>query len=900
MPREANKPVIAKWEYSQNATIILSITSDAFSLEDLRGKVDNLFKSSFKRIDGVANVDVWGGRERKILVEMDQAKLASFNIGYEKVMTVLGNNNLNLLVGEVEGIRSKFLIRTIGLFATIDDVRNIGIGVTHRGSIIRLKDVATVEDSYMEPTAFARINLYDNVSVYVSKESSANTLSVTSSVRKETAKILAESKEDIKVNFLYDQGEYIEEAISAVKKSLLIGGLLAMIVLLVYLRDIAATAVIALSIPISIIATFIFMNFFGITLNIMTLSGLALGTGMLVDNSIVVLENIFHKRQKGFDIKTSAINGSEEVWLAILASTITTIAVFLPMIFIDKDIRILYSGLALTVTFSIMASLFVSLSLVPMLYYQSARFWKFGKKKEFIQKIAQKMYQEALLMSIRYRYIFLLLIVVLFALSIIRVTSLGMEMTGQMSKGQFSINFTPPPGTKLEKVDEVVRKVEAMLSEIPEIETISANVKRDNPKLLVSLVPLSQRTRSKQEIVDLLRLETSKIPKFFIYFYTGAQESDTKEIVIDIFGHDYIKLKTLANSVGKEISSLPYLTDVKLRMRNPRPEYGLVVDKHRAAYYGLSVRKIADTVHGQVRGLRATKFHSDAHEIEMIARLQKSDRKNLQDLENLVVSTKKGNIIRLKQVAGLIPTRGPTEIYRRNKSRYIQVTASIEDKDLGSVAVAVEKLLEGIKFPKDYFYRFGGDYPILIKSRNQLSGAIGVTILLVYMILASLFQSYYQPFIIMISVPLAVIGVVLALQFTDNPLSTSVFIGMIMLAGIVVNNAIILVDHANNLKKQGKKRFRIIIQAGKDRLRPIFMTTTTTVLGLIPMALSTDGASDLWAPLAITVMGGLLSSTFLTLIVIPNIYILFEDINDIFKYLFTRKDRKKKGVIYYE
>ncbi|MEW6534645.1 MAG: efflux RND transporter permease subunit [Candidatus Auribacterota bacterium] len=902
LPQEANKPVIAKWEYSQNSTVIMSVTSNKYVPEMLRRKVDESFKSNLTRIDGVANVEVWGGRERKILVDMDQSKLMALKVSYEDVMNVLGANNFNLLVGEIENEQDKLLIRTLGLFNSVEDIQQIGIAKSKENKIIRVKDVADVYDGYLESTAYSRVNLYETVSIYVSKESAANTLQITKKIRQEVAKILNQLDDDIKITYLYDQGEFIELAITSVKNSLIIGALLAMAVLLLFLRDIASTTVIAMSIPISVVATFIFMDFFGITLNTMTLSGLALGTGMLVDNSIVVLENIFHRRNKGASAREAAIVGSEQVWLAILASTITTIAVFLPMIFIDRDIRMLYSGLALTVTFSILASLFVSLSLVPMAYTQFSKVCRFTQKRELLQKLSQKIYQEILVVSIRYRYLFLIVIFLLFALSVFRVTNMGMELSGRMSKDQFSINMTPPSGTKLEKVDTTVREIEAWLSDIPEIQTISSNVKRDDPKILVTLVPEHKRSRTKDEIIDVLREKTDQIPKFFIYYYTGAQESESKEIVIDVYGFDYEKLRTLANAMAKNISVLNYLKDIKLRMRDPRPEYSLVVDKQRASLYGMTVKEVADVIHGQMRGLRATKFHSEASEIETITRLREEDRKTISDLEHLILTTKNGQRLFLKQIAGFIPSKGPTEVYRKNKNRFIQVTASIGEKDLGSVAADVEKILDKMTFPKDYFYRFGGDYPLLVKSRNQLSGAIAVTIILVYMILASLFQSYYQPFIIMISVPLATVGVVLALEITDRPLSTSVFMGMIMLAGIVVNNAIILVDHANALKEQGKKRFHIIIQAGKDRLRPIFMTTTTTILGLIPMAMDVSKAADLWAPLAITVMGGLISSTFLTLIVVPNIYILFEDVKELLVHILSRfkKDKFLEERVVYE
>jgi len=899
LPREANKPVIAKWEYSQNSTMVISVTSDDYSPEMLRRKVDENFKSNLMRVNGVADVQVWGGRERKILVELDQAKLMSYNLSYDRVMDILGANNYNLLVGEIEGKHNKLLIRTLGLFNTVEDIQKIGVGISYQGSIIRLSDVADVKDSYLEPSGYSRVNMYDTVSIMISKESMANTLQVTKEIRAEVSKILDKiNEENIKITYLYDQGEHIEDAIQAVKNSLWQGAFLSMFILILFLWDLPATFVIALSIPISVIATFIFMNFFGITLNVMTLSGLALGTGMLVDSSIVVLENIFHKRQKGMERKTAAIEGSEEVWLAILASTITTVAVFIPMLFIDKDIRMMYSGLAITVVFSIMASLFVSISLVPMAYFQISRFWKFKKRKYSVQMFFQKIYQESLIISIRFRYLFIAIVLLLFVFSIFELTNIGMEVSGSMGKDQFSINMTPPPGTKLEKVDQTVKKIEKMMADMPEISSISSNVKKDDPKIMVTLVPESQRTKTKKEIIDYLRTQTAKIPKYFIYYYTGAQESDTKEVVIDIFGHDYDKLKKVANAIGKSISSLNYLSDIKIRMRDPQPEYNLVVDKQRAALYGFTVRQIADIVHGQMRGLRATKFHSESSEVETITRLQESDRKTIHDLENLILTSKTGQNIYLKQIAGFIPTYGPTEIYRKDKNRMIQVTANIGDKDLATACENIRSLLMDVKFPKDYFYRFGGDYPLLVKSRRQLTMAVCVTVILIYMILASLFQSYYQPFIIMISVPLAAIGVMIALKITGKPLSNSVFIGMIMLAGIVVNNAIILIDHANALRAEGKQRFKIIIHAGRDRLRPIFMTTFTTILGLIPMALDKSKSADLWSPLAITVMGGLVSSTFLTLIVIPNIYILFEDVRYSAQDVFKRKNKKIGDAVY--
>lgn len=1027
LPREIEKPIIAKYEYLDVPIMILAVTGTEYTPEQLRRMVDEAIKKRISRVDGVAKVEVSGGRERKILIEVDQWRLQAHSLSIERVIGVLNLNNLNLLAGDIKRAKDKYLVRAIGEFKTLQEIEQIGVAITPLGSIIHLKDVATVEDSYLEPTSFARMNIRPVVNLYVLKESMANTVRVARGVQKELDHLKPMLPGDVEITPTFNQADFVRKAIDTVKSALLYGAVLAVLVLAIFLadlsttrilalsllvalvvnmflqlvpqpalmpmlfsiilvilfssvllRDLRPTFVIALTIPIAVLATFSLMYFMKITLNVMTLCGLALGVGMLVDSSIVVLENIFKKREEKLNEFKAAPQlvtaGAKEVALAIFASTVTTIIVFLPIIFVNKEIQMLYSGLALTVTFSLLASLFVSLTLVPML---SSRFrlrvvtggrWRatstgyeksnaedpiqesktktpdpgtqrpkdLGRNPFFFR--LQGNYRKALTFVIGYRWLFILLAFGVFAHAVFLSTKLEREFIGIAEQNRFTIFIQMPTGTRLEVSDQVVSRVEKLLTDIPEIKTATARVDPWSSKIYVELVPLNQRKRSTAQTIEALRPGVEKIQPAFIYF-EESQEVGTKEVLLEIYGHDYEILKGLAIEIASRLGAIEKLTDVKIRMREGRPEMRLVIDKQRAALFGLTVGDIAEVIHAQMRGMVATRYHSpivplvrlkgsegrglevrrgrypvysleekrlldrklkefrsarypgqpdlaEVKEIETIARLEEEHRRTFDDLHRLTFATPSGDLIYLKQISAFNLDIGPSEIWRKNKTRMVQVSANTGGMPLGTVARKIREGLTDLKFPKDYFYRFGGNYDKMIRNQKELSFAFWLTLVLVFMVLASLFESYHQPFIIMISVPLAAIGVVSLLTLAHNPVGIGVLIGCIMLAGIVVNNAIILVDRINRYRRDSTTARTVreaVLTACQDRLRPILMTTSTTVLGLLPMALDKSEAATLWSPLALTVIGGLISSTFLTLFILPSIYLFFNDVRNMLK-----------------
>jgi hydrophobic/amphiphilic exporter-1 (mainly G- bacteria), HAE1 family len=905
LPPQIEKPVIAKFEQQDRPIMIVAVTGSGYTPEMLRKIVDGSIKDRILRVNGVANIDIGGGRERKILVEVDQRRLQAYNLPIARIINALNANNLDLLLGEYDKRRDRHLIRVAGGFQSISDIENIGIAVTPSRSIIKVKDVADVKDSYLEAQSYARVNISPVVSLYIQKESQANTVEVAAGIKKVLDE-LSGSVLDEKIRLIetYSQAKSIQEAIDGVKKTLLLGALFAILVLWIFLRDIRSTFIIAVSIPISVIGTFMCMYFFNITLNIMTLSGLAIGVGMLVDSSVVVLENIHRLKEKGVQVIQAVIQGTQEMILAITSGTITTIVVFLPIIFISKDIRILYMGLALTVTFSLVASLFVALSLVPMLSaYLPAINWRRSRdisqaqpragkknKKPLIAKIRTG-YRRFLVKGLRNRYLVAFITMLVFCGAVyMLVFRIEKEFVGTADQQDFTIFIELPTGARLDISDQAVSGIEKILETIPEVKQFSSRIEKWSSKIYVKLVPLDQRTRSTKEVTEDLRVRVEDVERKFreaFIYLEEAEEAETNEVIIDIFGYNYNTLNEIAISMLTRMQAIPGLIDLKIRWRKGRPEWNLKVNRKKAALYGLTTDDIANTVHAQMRGLRATLYHTEAKEVEVIARLHEKDRRTLDQLRKLTMVTPDGTSVYLEQVVDFEPGIGPSKIWRKNKARMIQISANRGKYAFGTAVDKIQQVLEDLKLPKDYYYNMGENYWRMIRNQKEFMalwppGILWIVIILIYLVLASLFESYTQPFIIMITVPLAAIGVAAGLWFMKKTINISVLMGGIMLGGIVVNNAIILIDYTNRLTKSGFRAKRAIVTASIRRLRPIMMTTCTTLLGLLPMAADTTEQASLWSPLAITVMGGLLSSTILTLFIVPGTYIIFEDIRRLF------------------
>jgi HAE1 family hydrophobic/amphiphilic exporter-1 len=922
LPKEIEKPIIAQFKRSDVPIVIIAATSLKRTTEEIRKIIDENVREAIKRVSGVADVEVAGGRERKILVEADQRKMAACNLSLERMISMIGQNNMNLLSGEIIKEDDKYLIRTIGLYKTVDEIKNIPVQTQPNGMIIRLKDVATILDSYLEPTGYARVNIRPVVSIYIQKESTANTIKVAKQIEKEVERLRSVLPSDIQLVITSNQADFIKKAITNLKDALLKGAGLIMIVLAFFLikmekrilwitsgllvctlflpikfmyimlggmiiasiliAKIRPLLIVTSSIPISIIITFSLMWAMKLSLNFMTFFGLAIGVGLLVDNSIVVFENILKKNEEGEIGVQAAIDGTNEVWVAILSATLTHIVVFFPMVYVGQEIRLLYGGVAWTVTISLIVSLFIAITVVPLL---TSRI-KFslddipkGYGRMNVIGAMQAVYsfqRKGVMFVMRYRYRALLYAFIIFAISVFMFTKLGMEFLGTTEQNKFTTFIEMPTGTKLDVTNAVVKKVEALIKEIPEVKTFSSRVEPWSSKVYVELVGLMHRRRSIAEVIESLRPKVEKIRPAFIYF-EEEQEVGTKEVVIELFGYDYATLREVAISIATRLGTVKGFTDTKIRMREGRPELGLKVDRQKASTMDMTVTDVADMVHAQMRGLRATLFHTSSSEVETIARLDEKYRKTFKDLHKLILMNKNDDKIYLEQVVDFKYGLGPSEVWRKNKTRMIQVSANIGRIPLSEAGAKVRDVLADLKLPEGYYYKLGGNYPTMIATQHQFPLMITLTVVLIYLVLASLFESYIQPLIIMTAVPLALIGVVTSLYITGKSIGMGVLVGIMMLGGIVVSNSILLIDHTNNLRKKGKGPIKAVVMASRDRLRPILMTTIATLLGLLPMAISTEEGSNLWSPLSITVMGGLTSSTILTLVIVPSVYIIFED-----------------------
>ncbi len=947
LPKEIEKPVIAKFNQEDAPILVMAVTALGYTPEMLRRLVDEQIRDRIMRAEGVANVEIGGGRERKILVEIDLAKLQAFRLPIDRVTRLLSVSNLNLLAGEVDRSRNKYLIRAMGEFQSLQEIENLGVAVTPTQSIIRIKDVATVKDSFLEATSYARVNTLPVVSLYIQKETTANTVKVAQNVMEMIDGIQKDPRLPRELRFIttHDQSVKIKRAIELVGSALVSGGTLAILVLgaffathrvpqLLFIpaalvitvlsvltyrygnipvvainlgvnlflaallalavcwKHLRLTLIAAVAIPLATIVTFGFMffmnlaakklNLMSLTLNIMTLGGLALGVGMLVDNAVVVLDNILKRRVLGESPHQAAGRGASQMMLAISSATVSSIIVFLPIVFINKEIRILYIGLALTICFSLVASLWVALTVVPLLASRLSFPVIVSVRRPLKIRTRYRRFVSAIL---RWRWlvamIALFLVLPKYGVVAQIFNTIPKEFLGTAEAEDFTVFVELPSGAKLEISDQAVAKLEKMLNEVPEVKSVSSRIEKWSSKIYVKLHPLSQRTRSTKDVMDSLRPQVEEIERgfreAFIYF-EEPHEVESNEVILEIYGWNYEILNQLAVEMLKRMQQVPGLTDLKIRWRRGRPEWLVRVDKQKAARFGLSVEDVAQALHAQMRGLRATLYHTEGSEVEVVTRLQEADRATLEKLKRLSFSLPDQTVVSLEQIARLEPAIGPSKIWRKNKQRMIQVSTNRGRYAFGEAAQKVYGAIKEMPFPEDYYWRFGSNYWKLIQNQKELNFAFLLSVVLIYLVLASLFESLLQPVIIMAEVPLGAFGAFVTLKLTHQTMNVGALMGVILLGGIVVNKSIILVDEINRLGAKGVRERRAVITAAQSRVRPIAITSLTSILGLLPLALSRTEESSLWAPMSLVVIGGMTFSTLMTPIVIPSLYLTFEDV----------------------
>jgi HAE1 family hydrophobic/amphiphilic exporter-1 len=902
LPEDIERPMIRKFDLSAFPILIMGVSSN-MNPKDLRELVEEQVKYRLERTPGVAAVDIWGGLYREIHVDLHAAQLKALGLSSEDILAALSNENRNIPAGLYDKGLMEVLMRTQGEFQSLDEIANTVVTVRD-GTPIQIRDVADVVDSWEEVRQIIRIDGKPGLRISVSKQSGANTVTVARAAKAEIERINRDLPQ-LQLVPLIDTSKYIEQSISNVGHATAIGGILAIIILFLFLRNISSTAIIATAIPISITATFGLMYFGGLTLNIMTFGGLALGIGMLVDSAIVVLESIYRHREEGESPVESALVGTSEVWSAILASVLTTIVVFLPVVFIRGISGTMYQQMAIVVSFSLLCSLVVALTLIPMLasrflYYKppdaspgGGRLQRVYAMSERTFKRVEARYANLLQWALGHRRTVVVTAGGLFVVSIVLLQFIGVELMPAADEGEVRVDLEMAVGTRLEVIDQATRNVEDIIRrEVPEMVSMLSRTGGGGwhgsgghtSQIRVTLGPRSERRRSSEQVANDLRRSLSGIPGLTVrtragqgLFILRMGTSDNDNVEVEVRGYDLETAHRLALAVEQVVKSVPGITDTRLSREEGTPEQLIRIDRQKAADLGLTVSRIGDALQTAIGGTYASYYREGGKQYRILVRLSEEDRRDLDDLLDLTVVNNRGEPVILRNVINTVSQEGPVRLERKDQERIITIDANFTGRDMGSVISDIRDRLRSIPVPKDFAILFGGDYEEQQKAFHELLLGFILAILLVYLVMAGQFESFRDPFVVLFSIPMAIIGIVVTMILSGTIFSIQAYIGCIMLAGIVVNNAILLVDYTNQLRrKAGMTMTDAIKLAGSRRLRPILMTTLTTVLGLLPLSFGFGEGGEAQAPLARVVIGGLLSSTLITLVLVPVVYSVFE------------------------
>jgi hydrophobic/amphiphilic exporter-1 (mainly G- bacteria), HAE1 family len=1028
LPLEAKKPVLLRFNPSTEPILRLALSpkvagdeTDAIRrLTDLRRYADDDLKKKLEPVDGVAAVKVGGGLEDEIQVDIDQQKLAQLNLPIATVVSRLQQENINISGGRLEEGSQRYLVRTVNQFASVAEMREMLVTTQSGGASaadsaaqqmarvaaasgdaasmaaaasvqssssgsssavaggmpVRLKDIADVRQGYKEREAIIRLAGKEAVELAIYKEGDANTVATADAITAQLKKIEEQIPDDVELTVIDDQSKFIRNAISDVKKDAVIGGLLAILIIFLFLRDGWSTFVISLSLPVSIVATFFFMGQFDLSLNVMSLGGLALATGLVVDDSIVVLESIAKARERGLGILEAAIQGTREVSMAVVASTLTTIAVFLPLVFVQGIAGQLFRDQALTVAIAIAISLVVSMTLIPMLsalrgrpvlgyadepphpawqpesrvlkplaatergvaigvrgfffglVWLVVRCWRgitsvVGPVMRKLSDLAMSPYSRAersylrlLPAALSKPTLVLTAAAIAFAGTLALVPMLGADLIPQLAQDRFEMTVKLPPGTPLRTTDALVRELQLKHSKDDGIRTMfgvsGSGTRLDaNPtesgenigKLSVVMAGTSFLERcltrvrsvfnkdesSRQDrllggsIEDIEAAETNRLrrtmaetPEAQIDFARPELFSFSTPLEIELRGQDLASIERAGQQMAALLRANPHYADVKSTVEQGFPEIQIRFDQDRAGALGLSTRQIADAVVQKVRGEVATRYSFRDRKIDVLVRARESDRSSLEDTKRLIVNPGSNRPVTLDAVAEVVATTGPSEIHRADQVRVAIVSSNLRDIDLGGAVDEVERMVAAKPLDADVRMHIGGQGEELKESINSLLFAFALAVFLVYLVMASQFESLLHPFVILFTIPLAMVGAVLALLLTGSTVSVVVFIGLILLVGLVTKNAIILIDKVNQLREEGVAKRDALVEGARSRLRPIIMTTLCTLFGFLPLALAFGEGAEVRSPMAITVIGGLLVSTLLTLLVIPVVYDLLD------------------------
>jgi len=906
LPEDAETPVVFKFDIDMFPVMIIGITAGD-SYPRLQKIVEDQVADPLKRVDGVAAAAVHGGLERQVRVEIHQDRLAALNLSLGQIIPILASQNISVPGGNIRTGYKDFLVRTPEEFASPEEVGEVIIA-SPGGIPVKLRDIAEIKDAFKDRAYDVRLNGQRAMAVFVQKQSGGNTVEVSRAVRAKLEQVKADLPPDVRMGVVMDNSEFIMASMRNLRDNVFWAILGVFFVILFFVGSLRASLIVATSVPTSLIITFLLMHVAGYTINTTSLAALAIAVGEVVDAAIVVVDNIHRRRQRGQRPREGAIHGTNEVGVAVMASTLTTVAIFVPIMFVGGITEIIFGQFAMIITMSLLASLLTSLMLVPMLCSKFLKseeadrttsrsfFYRWGEK---VLTGIEDRYCRLLAWSLRNRKTVLLSCVLIFVWCLGLTLFVGREFFPQEDQSQLEVQFELPVGTRYERTGRVGRQIGTIVAaHVPESQDVYVrwgvvdeagaqefigDMETYTGMVFVKLVDKEKRDASPKEIIERVRPVIDRMPGAVVrynardpfeemIFGTGGALS------IELYGHDMVKAMEYAEQVQRAITRIAGIEDVSISRTEEKPEIKVIVDREKAARLGLDVRTIGKAVETMFAGTTATRYREGGDEYDVRVRLRPEDRQRIQDLRDVYVNTPVGGQVCLANFAELEQGFGPSRIERKDQARYVTVSSQVRGRDLGSTAQDVRAAMEKIPAPPGFSYRIAGAEEQREEAFRLLILAVGLGMVLVYMVMASQFESYRDPFIIFLSVPFGIVGVTMVLALTGIPMSIVTFIALILLVGLVVNNGIVLISYIGILRHRGYDTVAAIMEGGRSRLRPIVSTTLTTLLGVAPLTISHGAGSEIWGPFAVASIGGMTLSTLITLVLMPTLYSLFEGV----------------------
>jgi len=909
LPEDANDPTIIRLSTSMMPILVFAITAQE-SYEGIEKLLEEKIVNHLNRIEGIGSITLIGAPTREISIDVDPIRMEAYNLTVEQIGSVLQAENLNMPAGNVEMGKSNYPLRVQGEFEESDQIKNIVVG-SFRGKSIYLKDVASVTDSIQKMTVDEKVDGKQGIRMMVLKQSGANTVRIVRKIHKELDKLEKNLPADVKFLEIFDTSQFITDSINNLARTLMYALIFVILVILFFLGRWRATFIIVLTIPISLIVSFIYLRISGNTLNIISLSALSIAIGMVVDDAIVVLENITKHIERGSTPREAAIYATNEVWLAVIATTLTVVAVFFPMTMVSGLTGIMFRQLGWIVSITVTTSTLAAISLTPVL---SSKLLRLRPKEKNPGSLSydrtilrfldwlDSFYVKSLKWALHHKRTVIFLSLGIFIVSLILASNLEAEFMPEADEGNISATIELQSGTRLSETSKIARKIEDYINNnVPEKKIMATSSGSDENNgfaalflstgsnavnLSLRLKDISERERSVFDIADQLRTYLSSIPEIvkFDVSTSGGSMMSENNIEVEIYGYNIDQTSRVADELLKKVEKIQGATNVNINRERPKPEMRVILDQDKMSQNGLNTAMVSSMLRNRVLGLTATKFRESGEEYDMIVRFKEEYRNSVTHIENIIITNPLGYKIKLGDIGKVEEYWSPPNIDRKRRERMVSVTTVPYKKPLGTLAKEIKTVINETEIPPDVVVEVGGAFEDQQEAFADLVMLLLLSIILVYLVMASQFESFKMPFIIMLSIPFAFTGVILALLITGTSLSVIAALGGIMLVGIAVKNSIVLVDYINLMRDRGYELDDAITLAGKSRLRPVLMTAFTTILGMLPLAMSTGEGSEIWSPMGISVIGGLIFSTIITMIIVPAVY----------RVIITRTEKKEK------